>query len=447
MARPTARDIALTALLAVHRDQAYANLVLPPLLSRSALSAQDRAFATELTYGALRREGELDIVIAEAASRSLGSIDTLALDILRLGVYQALFMRVPGHAIANEAVTQAKREAPRASGFVNAVLRSVLQKTPEEWGERVSRAETIVHGHPVWIAQRLQQALSECGLGDELTELLIAHNEAPRVTLCLLPGLAEATGDDARTSLSPLGVTLASGAPGHDERLSRGLARVQDEGSQLAALVVSRLRPIEPGETWFDMCAGPGGKTAVLAGEAALGGATVVAAEKQPHRARLVEQSVQAVLASAPGVVEVVTADSLEIPSTTRSFDRVLLDAPCSGLGALRRRPEARWRKSESDIPALVDLQKRLLSRALELVKPGGDVIYVTCSPVIEETTAVISSVIREQQGRVLAVDTLPVLEAIAGKTIEHARRGTAVQMWTHHHHTDGMFIQILRAL
>lgn len=445
MAKLSARDVALLALQAVHTDDAYANLVLPALLDRSRLRPQDRGFATELAYGSLRREGELDHVIEVAASRPVTAIDSVPLDILRLGVYQALFMRVPSHAVANESVAQAKRQAPRTAGFVNAVLRSVLAEPADHWRSLLTESTTIVRGHPAWIAERLEAALQECGMGEEVHTLLESQNQAPRVTVCLLPGLSESFQGDARTILSPLGVTLESGHPAEDDRVARGVARIQDEGSQLAALMLTRVEPVRQGEKWLDMCAGPGGKAAVLAADAALAGATVIAVEKQHHRAALVEQSVQAVAATAPDVIEVVTADSLEFPPSSQRFDRVLLDAPCSGLGALRRRPEARWRKKEEDIPALVELQIRLLRRALELVAPGGYVAYVTCSPVVEETTGVVRAVLDELADRAHLVDSLPVLERIVGNPVPFAKRGKGVQLWTHHHHTDGMFIQILK--
>jgi 16S rRNA (cytosine967-C5)-methyltransferase len=192
------------------------------------------------------------------------------------------------------------------------------------------------------------------------------------------------------------------------------------------------------------MCSGPGGKTAVLGAEALEAGAQVVAWEKAPHRARLVEKSVAAIAKRNSRTVSVVTGDALRMPGESASFSRVLVDAPCSGLGALRRRPEARWRKSLGDIASLVELQKALLSRALELVEPGGVVAYVTCTPVVEETVEVVEAVCSQRRDCEL-LDTSEVLNQVTHTLVDGARRGTAVQLWTYRHGCDDMFIQLIR--
>lgn len=437
--------MAFDVLRLVHQEGAYANLALPKALEGAGLSPQDRAFATELTYGCLRREGELDLVIEDAASRVVSDIDDASLDILRLAVYQAFHMRVPEHALVNEAVNQAKRVAASSAGFVNAVLRSILRKPRHEWDALLASDVSIVDNHPRWIVDELERALAECPDAGTLSEALRANNEAPLVTLALLPGLAERKPTDRSTMLSPLGVVLENGSPGDDERVRAGVARVQDEGSQLAALVVRSLAPIEPGERWLDMCAGPGGKTAVLAAVARQAGATVLAVEKQPHRTELVRKSLTALQQVSPETVDIRCADSLLYPEQDARFDRILLDAPCSGLGALRRRPEARWRKSAVDLPDLVRLQTNLLARGLSLLRPGGSLVYVTCSPVVEETSAVIAQALSARNEDIVAVDTLPILETLVGAPIPGARRHTAVQLWPHVHRTDAMFIQVLR--
>ena len=430
----------------MHADGAYANLALPKALHQTTLSAQDRAFATELSYGCLRRQGELDVVIEKAAARSIADIDAISLDIVRLAVYQALHTRVAEHALVNEAVNQAKRASASSAGFVNAVLRGVLRKSREEWMDIIGAVEHLVHNHPRWIAEAIAAARAECDDAGSQEDALDANNTSPLVTLALLPGLAHKHPNDQSTLLSPLGVVLDQGSPGDDERVRDGVARVQDEGSQLAALVVLASRPQSAGERWLDMCAGPGGKTAVLAAAARESGASLLAIEKQPHRAELVRNSVAAVARVSPEVVRVECADSLDYPDLSSQFERILLDAPCSGLGALRRRPEARWRKSPKDIPGLVQLQTDLLVRGLRLLAPGGTLVYVTCSPVVEETTEVISRVIQAHSGDIEVVDTLPILEELVGHSVPGARRGTAVQLWPHLHTTDAMFIQVLRA-
>lgn len=446
MARPVAKPrlIAFDVLHQVHQGDAYANLVLPAALDRSGLDPRDKAFATELTYGCLRREGELDVVIVEAAARELSTIDPVALDVLRLGVYQALFMRVPAHAVVDQSVALVRHGGvPPAAGFVNAVLRRVTAQPADYWADVVLGATGVTSSHPHWIAREIEQALGQCGSSVGLEEALAAHNKAPRVTLALLAGLADRAEGDRRTKYSPVGVTPGQRNPGEDSRVREGVARVQDEGSQIAALALLRARELEPGERILDMCAGPGGKTALLAADALRHGALVDAVELQPHRVGLVIDSTRAITARDSETVTVWQGDSTQAAEGAQPYDRILLDAPCTGLGALRRRPEARWRKSPDDIPGLVALQRRLITRALESLKPGGLLAYVTCSPVAAETTEVIGWAL-ERFPDARALDTPALVEAITREPLPEARRGTAIQLWTHLHGTDAMFIQLL---
>jgi 16S rRNA (cytosine967-C5)-methyltransferase len=223
--------------------------------------------------------------------------------------------------------------------------------------------------------------------------------------------------------------------------VASGALRVQDEGSQLAALALSRVRPVVPGERWLDVCAGPGGKAALLGAEAARGGARLVASEISPARTELVRRAV-ALLGDA---VVVRTTDGLELGRDPReSYDRIMLDAPCSGLGALRRRPEARWRKSEQDVVELAALQKGLLRAALAALVPGGVLAYVTCSPHPLETTQIVDAVL-EGRSDVERIDTAEVLDLVSTRPLDARVGRGAVQLWPHQHATDAMFIQLLR--
>lgn len=438
------RLVALSVLQAVHLHDAYANLVLPRAFEGSNLEARDRAFATELTYGALRREGELDAVIADAARREVSSIDPVPLDVLRLGVYQALHMRVPAHAVVDQGVAMVRQGgAARAAGFVNAVLRRVTAHPRDYWSDVVLGATGVERSHPHWVVREIEKALSECEEPPARDDVLDAHNQAPRVTLALLPGLAERVEGDRRTRFSPVGVTPGLSNPGEDARVVQRTARVQDEGSQIAALALSRARPLRPGERILDMCAGPGGKTALLAAEALLVGAHVEAVEVAPHRVSLVEDSVKAISSRDPDTVRVSQGDSTLPPAQPGAYDRILLDAPCTGLGALRRRPESRWRKSAEDIPGLVELQRALITQALVALRPGGLLAYVTCSPVVAETTGVIAWAL-ESDPLARALDTVSLLQGITREPLPAVRRATAVQLWTSEHGTDAMFIQLL---
>ncbi len=435
------RRLALEVLADVTHGGAYANIALPKALAASGLDSRDRGFVTELVYGSLRRQGELDTVIAHVAKRPTTDIDQEVLEVLRLGAYQLLFLRVPGHAAVDESVNFAKSHGlSRASGFVNGILRSVTREPVEHWLGVIEASETSEHSHPVWIAREIEKALAESGAVAELGAALEANNEAPMVCLACLPGLSEQGDADEHTRFSPWGVTLPGGDPSLDRRMAEGTARVQDEGSQLAALALIAVGPVVPATRFLDMCAGPGGKTALLAATALHFGGHVTAIEAMPHRVRLVQDSVRAVSRNDPDVVSVREGDSRKIAG---EFDRILLDAPCSGLGALRRRPEARWRKRPESLVELTVLQAELLDAGLRALAPGGVLAYVTCSPVVAETTAIIAHALGSHPD-IVAIDTAGVLDAAAKTPVPHSARGTAVQLWTHRHGTDAMFIQLL---
>lgn len=446
-----ARDVAYAVIRSVGEDDAYANLLLPRELERARLSTADAALATELTYGTLRRVGTYDAIIEMAASRPVSGIDAPVLDALRLGTHQLLATRVPAHAAVHETVDLVGRVAGRrATGFANAVLRRVSERDEEEWLTRIEDAArsdderlAVRFAHPVWIIRAFRRALAAEGRADELLDLLAADNAAPTVTLAALPGVGSIPDDEERTPFSPIGFRLAGGDPERIVRGSGGAVRVQDEGSQLAALALSRAVPVRAGEQWLDLCAAPGGKTAVLAAEAAAAGATLEANELSAARARLVRQSVAAVPLEVP-----VSEEDGRIRAGRGVYDRILVDAPCTGLGALRRRPEARWRKAPADVPELTQLQTELLTAAFDALAPGGVVAYVTCSPHLAETAGVVSEVERHFGDALTQLDTRAVLRQVAGDAIDLAEPADGsgrAQLWPHRHGTDAMSIWLLR--
>ena len=370
------------------------------------------------------------------------------LDVLRLAVHQLLSMRVAQHAAVDEAVSLAREVGSRsATGFVNAVLRTVTRTRPEEWRARVVGSATTQddrlaaeHAHPAWIVRAFRRALEADGRDGELEELLAADNLAPRVSLTALPGLArpEELAGAAPGRFSPFAQASDGGDPARWPAVREGRARVQDEGSQLAALALSRARPVVEGERWLDLCAGPGGKAALLAAEAFAGGATLVANEIIPARATLVRRA----LSAFPDPPQVLNQDGREIGDRfAGQFDRILLDAPCTGLGALRRRPEARWRKQPKDVPGLTRLQTELVDSAARALRPGGILAYVTCSPHLAETRTIVGQAL--EHGGLTALDTGGVLDSF---TLERLELGTSlqVQLWPHRHGTDAMFIALL---
>lgn len=433
MATDRARLAAFDVLRAVADQDAYANIELSRLLRERRLSGRDAALATELVGGTLRMRGAYDAVIDQLVEQRL---DEPVRDALRLGAHQLLSMRVPTHAAVGTTVDLVKdRIGRKPSGLVNAVLRRVSGRSLEEWLDGRPLAERC--SHPQWVVDALERAL---GRPAELEALLQADNVRPAVTLVARPGLAtrEELGG-APLAASPYAVQLEGGDPGAVAAVREGRAGVQDAGSQLVAVALTRAALDGPDTRWLDVCAGPGGKAALLAALAAQSGARVLANERQPHRARLVAQATRA---CGTGILGVIAGDGTRPGWRTGSFDRVLVDAPCTGLGALRRRPESRWRRRSEDVAALVALQVELLWAALDATRAGGVVVYATCSPVVEETSGVLRAVLAERPDAQLepAVDLLPeVADA------ESAHVPGAVQLWPHRHGTDAMFIAVLR--
>lgn len=440
--RPSARRVAQEVVRDVDVDDAYANLLLPTRIRDAGLDAQDAAFATELAYGTLRWQGQLDAVIEAAAGRGIGEIDATTRSVLRIGAHQLARMRVPAHAAVHESIELLGDHRGRR-GFANAVLR-VLAATPiDEQVDAIARglsdddALALRAAHPTWVVRALRRALDAEGAGDELGALLAADNDAPRVQLVALPGLAEPDELGPEPTASPVGRLAPAGDPWRVPAVREGRARVQDAGSQLAALALTRAEPVAPGERWLDLCAGPGGKAALLAAEARVAGAHLEANELVPARAGLVRQALSAV---DPGV-EVAVGDGRRYGDRDGVYDRILLDAPCTGLGALRRRPEARWRKQPSDVPELARLQGELLRAAMRAVRPGGIVAYVTCSPHLAETRAIVQGAVADGAE---AVDTRAVLARVA-PGVAVGGGGTSAQLWPHRDGTDAMFVQLLR--
>jgi 16S rRNA (cytosine967-C5)-methyltransferase len=435
VASDPARLLAFDVLRAVAEQDAYANIELSRLLRDRRVTGRDAALATELVGGTLRMRGAYDAVIAQLVDRPL---DDPVRDALRLGTHQLLSMRVPQHAAVGTTVDLVKRRiGHRPAGLVNAVLRKVAGRTLEEWLEGRPVAER--YSHPAWVVDALARALDRPA---ELEALLRADNDRPTVTLVARPGLAtrEELGGTP-LPVSPYAVALPGGDPGALAAVREGRAGVQDAGSQLVAVVLARAAVEGPDARWLDLCAGPGGKAALLAALATEQGARVLANERQPHRARLVAQATRA---AGAGLVGVVAGDGTRPSWRSATFDRALVDAPCTGLGALRRRPESRWRRRPEDLAALVPLQTALLHAALDSVRPGGAVVYATCSPVVEETAEVVAAVLGDRADAALepALDLLPeVADA------ESAHLGGAVQLWPHRHGTDAMFVALLRRL
>jgi 16S rRNA (cytosine967-C5)-methyltransferase len=448
-------------------DGAYANLELPKVLRDKGIHGRDAAFTTELVYGAVRMLGLYDPIISVASGRATSQIDDKVLDTLRLGAHQLLGMRVASHAAVDETVALARKvNGAGASGFVNAVMRRISERSREEWlaqvappgGDLVTRL-AVEQSHPEWVVKAMRAALlghaasTPERVDADLTALMVSDNAPAKVSLVARPGLASVAelveaGADA-SALSPVGAVLQGGDPGGIPAVREGRAAVQDEGSQLVALALAAV-PVDAGgrERWLDVCAGPGGKAGLLAGLALEAGADLTANEVSAHRADLVRQTLRPALARARATgrnIEVRTADGRLVGEDEPGrYHRVLVDAPCTGLGALRRRPEARWRRTTADLADLGKLQRELLASAIDATAPGGVIAYATCSPHLAETQFVVSDVTK-RRADVELVDAHQVLAQVASGGIDVPGTGPTAQLWPHLHGTDGMFLALLR--
>lgn len=494
----TARATVFDVLRSVAESDAYANLVLPKAIRSHRLDHRDAGFATELTYGTLRHQGTYDAILRHCVDRPLEKVGVTTLIVLRMGVHQLLNMRVPAHAALNQSVSLAREKIGAGpASFINAVLRRVSERTPEEWYELIieeakddTERMALLASHPAWIVRSMRQALVAHGRpASEIEQLLEADNLAPVVNLVALPGLGsleEAREQGAVDGELVEGSALyASGDLARLESVREGTVRAQDAGSQLVARALAAA-PLDGTDTaWLDLCAGPGGKAALLGAIGVQRGASLVANEAAPHRAQLVESSMRPLPEDS---YTVLTGDGRQIRETLRKnasalpgsvepgqlFDRVMVDVPCSGLGALRRRPEARWRKSPRDIAELLPLQRQLLDAAIEATRPGGVIAYVTCSPHAAETQNIVAEVL--ESGAVSLLDSAAALREVAlhiegangefvsvlagekdpGHTpeikvkkgapvVKASENPTTAQLWPHVHGTDAMFLALLR--
>jgi 16S rRNA (cytosine967-C5)-methyltransferase len=468
-----ARRAAYDVLRAVDERDSYANLLLPSVLTERRLTGRDAAFATELTYGTLRGLGTYDAILAACSDRD--QLDPPVRDVLRLGVHQLLATRVGSHAAVATSVDLAKEVCgPRPSGFVNAVLRRVSTRDLDAWiaivapdrSRDTSGYLAVRYSYPRWIVDAFRDALDGPAGAAEVDDALAAGNLRPEVVLAVMPGVdrsaiaAGPAGELAEpTRWSPYGLRLAGGDPA--PLTASGQVAVQDEASQLAALALSRVGLTGPDELWLDLCAGPGGKARLLSGLAAARGARLVASDVRPRRARLVLQALrraeqapaeQAPAEQVPAVHTdaVVAADGRRVPWPPGTFDRVLADVPCSGLGSLRRRPEARWRKTPADVKELAALQRELLNAAIDSARPGGVIAYVTCTPHIAETRDVVTA-IADGRDDVTVLDAPAVLPEVPGLRCPEPRRSSDprcrrfAQFWPHRHGTDAIFLALLR--
>ena len=430
------RLLAFDLLTEVNRNEGYSNLLLPQALNASKLEERDRSLVTELLYGTIRMQGKHDWVLAQISDRPWSEVDPGIVDICRLGVHQIHEMRIPDHAAVAATVEVArKRIGESKASFVNALLRSVTRKSMEDWfsplesiTDPVERL-AIQYSHPEWIVSAYYDLLKSW---EEVEAALKINNEAATPTLVSWPGnstqqdLIDVGGEP--TQFSPYGAHW-KGNPGALDLIKSRKIGVQDEGSQLVAEVFAK---VARGSSWLDLCAGPGGKAALLSSIARTRGITFTANEISAARAELVSQVVHG--------DRVLVSDGRAIGLLTEKFDAILIDAPCTGLGALRRRPEVRWRRTLQDLRALTQLQRELVESAIQALEPGGVLGYATCSPHLAETSIQIADIKKHHPD----LQLIPIDEYLPAN-LDGATRDGAMSLWTHKHGTDAMYLALFR--
>ena len=431
-----ARLLAFDLLSEVNRNDGYSNLLLPQALNASKLEDRDRSLVTELLYGTIRMQGKHDWVLAQISDRPWTEVDPGIIDICRLGVHQIHEMRIPDHAAVAATVEVArKRIGESRASFVNALLRSVTRKSLDEWfapleeiSDPVERF-SIQYSHPEWIVSAYYDLLKDW---TEVEAALKINNEAATPTLVSWPGfstqqdLIDIGGEP--TEYSPYGVHW-KGNPGALDLIKARKIGVQDEGSQLVAEVFAKAAD---GASWLDLCAGPGGKAALLSSIAKQRDIRFTANEISSARAELVSQVVHG--------ARVLVSDGRTIGTSSEKFDAILIDAPCTGLGALRRRPEVRWRRTLQDLRALTQLQRELVDSAIDALKPGGVLGYATCSPHLAETSIQIVD-IKRKHSNLSQID----VDQYLPHNLHEATRDGAMSLWTHKHGTDAMYLALFR--
>jgi len=421
----------------VNRSDGYSNLLLPQALTASNFEQRDKGFATELLYGTLRMQGRHDYIAAQVADRPWSEVDSGIVDVVRLGAHQLFEMRVPSHAAVSATVELARKVLGESkASFVNALLRKMSAQSLDQWlapasliSDPVERL-SIIYSHPEWIVSAYFDLLRDF---TEVESLLSANNLAATPTIVWWPGRSSAEElislGAQPTKYSDYGMKI-DGAPSTLEAVRHRRAGVQDEGSQLVAQIFAKV--VVSKDNWLDLCAGPGGKAALLSSLAKENGKMFTANEISAPRAKLVEQVI--------GGARLVVGDGRDIATLGEQFGAILADVPCTGLGALRRRPEVRWRRSVADLRALTQLQRELSDAAISVLEDGGFFGYATCSPHLAETSIAVSDILRKHPELEL-VDLQPYLPS----DLNSAMRDKSLSLWTHRHETDAMFLAVFR--
>ena len=436
--RPDApRLLAFDIISEVNRRGGYSNLLLPQALADSSFDERDRGFTTELVYGTIRMQGLYDYIFSQISDRPWNEVDPEIVDLARMGAHQIFSMRTPPHAAVSATVDVARKKLGESKGsFINALMRKATSKELIQWLEPlksetdVIKRMSIEYSHPEWIISAYFDLLKDEAL---VKDELISNNTPAKPTLVSWPG---ASTQEELISLGAKPTKYSRFGAFHEEPpaslevIRHRRAGVQDEGSQLVAQIFADAT--KNAKRTLDLCAGPGGKAALLSHICDVSGRDFVANEVSEPRAALVKKVI--------GRFPVIVGDARAIAESGQSFDAVLADVPCTGLGALRRRPEVRWRRTLKDLAPLLQLQSEIVEGALAVLEPGGVFGFATCSPHYAETTAQVQSILKKH-GDLELIDISAYLPA----GLESCTRGGALSLWGHLHNTDSMFLALFQ--
>ena len=436
--RPDApRLLAFDIISEVNRRGGYSNLLLPQALADSTFDERDRGFTTELVYGTIRMQGLYDYIFSQISDRPWNEVDPEIVDLARMGAHQVFSMRTPPHAAVSATVDVARKKLGESKGsFMNALMRKATSKELTQWLESLQsetdliKRMSIEYSHPEWIISAYFDLLKDENL---VRDELISNNTPAKPTLVSWPG---ASTQEELISLGARPTRYSRFGAFHDEPptslevIRHRRAGVQDEGSQLVAQIFADAT--STAKRTLDLCAGPGGKAALLSHICDVSGRDFVANEISEPRAALVKKVI--------GRFSVIVGDARAIVESGQSFDAILADVPCTGLGALRRRPEVRWRRSLKDLAPLLQLQSEIVEGALAVLEPGGVIGFATCSPHYAETTAQVQSILKKHQDLEL-ID----ISTFLPEGLEQCTRGGALSLWGHLHNTDSMFLALFQ--
>lgn len=427
----TARSIAFGIYSEIDKKQLYANIEVPRQLNLSELSSSEKARVTDLVHGTFRWQLFLATAIEISANRNKEKIETSILNLLCLAGYEILFGKTAKEILVSEWVNEAKRNiGEKSAGFVNAVLRRISEKDFLTWQSEISarypNRMDLVWSHPAWIIDKYREVISD---EKEIIKLLNSNNEPPVLWHF------KQNQDGANSALAPTAKIATN--------RSSSEVRFQDAASQAAAYLLANFRVNEMETDWLDACAAPGGKTTTLAQTSPLKNVKITAVDIHPHKEQLIKQSTKSLKN-----IEVLIGDSRLSPWKDKKFDRVLIDAPCTGLGAIRRRSESRWKKHASDIKELTSNAKEIFDAAFKSTKNYGYIEYVVCSPIIEETDEFVRWALASYPHlRLIPPEEYLTVFGENGAKDYVTLSKNGLRFWPHLHNSDAMFVSLFQVI